>query len=175
MRNRLMALALLFGATPAHAEVVAASDTSLTVRTTVTVTASIATAWSTLEAPAVWWPSDYTYSRRPGELSLSPRAGGCLCERLINNGSAEIMHVLLRQPGQRLRLSGMPRPLDQKLGYGLLDVTFQERIADRKKLIDVTFEFRAFGQSGMGQMAGHVDMLFAEAALHYQNYANTRR
>lgn len=82
-------------------------------------------AWDALLQPALWWPSDHTWSADSANLSLQAEAGGCFCERW-NEGSAEHAHVILVQPGKLLRMRGSLGPLQEMSVSGVLTITLKQ-------------------------------------------------
>src|SRR5450755_2670468 len=52
-----------------------------------------------------WWNPAHTYSGDAHNLSLDPASrGGCLCEKLPNNGSVRHLEVVFVSPGKVLRM-----------------------------------------------------------------------
>ena len=76
MRSFLILLAAL-AATPARAEVMAASPNGFTVQESFQTKASPQAVWALLVTPARWWDSQHTWSGSAANLTLEARAGGC--------------------------------------------------------------------------------------------------
>ena len=120
MKTSLGALAatvLACLAQPAVAEVVESSPDHFVTRDSVTVKATPKAAWLALIDPAAWWDSAHTWSGSAANLTLSPQAGGCFCERLPEKdtaseiglaGSAQHMVVVMAEPMKVLRMRGGP-------------------------------------------------------------------
>jgi hypothetical protein len=126
-----LGLALLFAA-PAEAEIVARSDSGFVIRQVAEVTATPAQAWQELIQPAAWWNPEHTFSSNAGNLSLEPRAGGCLCEVLPGEdgasaprGGVEHMRVVLVDQAKALRLSGALGPLQSEAVAATLTITLK--------------------------------------------------
>lgn len=98
---------------PAAAEVTI-SNTGFAATNTATVTASPAEVWAVLVEPARYWNGDHSWSGDAANFSMEPRAGGCFCETLPDDGSVEHMRVVMVQPNQMLRLAGALGPLQSE-------------------------------------------------------------
>lgn len=72
-----------------------------------------------------WWDPAHTYSGVASNLSLTPRPGGCWCERLPNDGFVEHMRVLYAAPGEELRLAGGLGPLQTIGAPAVMVVRFE--------------------------------------------------
>jgi uncharacterized protein YndB with AHSA1/START domain len=86
------------------------------------ISASPDAAWQVLIHPERYWPKDHTWSGDSANLSLSPEAGGCFCERW-SGGSAEHGRVVMARPGQLLRFRGSLGPFQEMAVTGVLTVT----------------------------------------------------
>jgi hypothetical protein len=123
VRGFLIAAAL-GAAVPSNAEVTI-SDTGFSTNNSATVAATPAEAWAALIEPARYWNPDHRWGGDAAALSLEPRAGGCFCETLPNDGSVEHMRVVMVRPGQMLRLSGALGPLQSEGLAGALTWLFE--------------------------------------------------
>jgi len=121
-------------ASPLAGEVTASSEAGFVSRNTAQVPASAQSAWDALVAPSGWWNSEHTYSGDAANLSLTPEAGECFCERLPvakggsagqRPGSVEHMRVIHADPGKMLRLSGGLGPLQSEAVTGTLTITLK--------------------------------------------------
>lgn len=135
MRNAFLALAAVFAATSASAEVVEATDSGFTTRDSVVVKGSRYEAWNALIAPAKWWNKGHTWSGDAANLYISPQANGCFCELLpaaddapedVRRGSALHMTVVMVDPGKVLRMRGGLGPLQSEPADGVLTVTLSD-------------------------------------------------
>ncbi len=128
------ALAFLV-AQPAVAEVVQTSDGGFITRDQAVVDASTKEAWLALIAPAKWWNSSHTWSGDSANLSITPQAGGCFCERIPEDpdpekitleGSVEHMRVIQSYPERALRMQGALGPLQSEPVMGVLTIVISE-------------------------------------------------
>ena len=114
----LMAAAL---ATPVAAEVISATPAGFEVGAKATVRATPAEVYAALGRIGSWWNSEHTYSGDAGNMTLDPKAGGCFCEMIPEDGgSIEHARVVYARPGQALRLQGALGPLQAEAAMGTL-------------------------------------------------------
>jgi hypothetical protein len=123
-------------AVPAAAEITAATPAGFVVRHEVVVEATPKETWLALISPAGWWKREHTWSGDAANLSLTPQAGGCFCERIPEvdepggkftlEGSAEHMRVVQAYPEQALRMRGGLGPLQSEPVAGVLTITISE-------------------------------------------------
>lgn len=125
---------LASAASPAHAEVIEKNERGFVTRDTAEVTASPRETWLALISPGKWWNSSHTWSGESSNMTLMPQAGGCFCEKLPGNdtaenialsGSVEHMTVILALPDQVLRMRGGLGPLQSEPVDGVLTVTMR--------------------------------------------------
>jgi len=130
----LAALALL-PAAPAVAEVTGAGSDSFVSRHEVVVKASPKEVWLALISPAAWWTSEHTWSGEAANLTLTPQAGGCFCEKIPEvdepgrftlEGSVEHMRVIQAYPERALRMQGALGPLQSEPVTGILTIAISE-------------------------------------------------
>ncbi len=134
--HRYAAAALaLFAATPLSAEVVETSDDGFVTRATANVAATPMETWLALTRPGTWWNSSHTWSGDSANLTLTPQAGGCFCERVPGedradgfslDGSVVHMHVVQAYPLRVLRMRGGLGPLQGEPATGVLTITLKE-------------------------------------------------
>lgn len=139
------------GIAPAHAEVVAADDDQFVTRAEAVVETDLKETWLALISPARWWSSEHTWSADAGNLTLTPQAGGCFCERIPEvdepgrftlEGSVEHMRVIQAYPEVALRMQGALGPLQSEPVIGILTIALTE--ADEGTRI--VFEYNVGGQ-----------------------------
>jgi hypothetical protein len=132
--SALAALSLL-GATPVAAEVTGGGPDSFVSRHEVVVKASPKEVWLALISPATWWTSEHTWSGEAANLSLTPQAGGCFCEKIPEvdepgrftlEGSVEHMRVIQAYPERALRMQGALGPLQSEPVTGILTIAISE-------------------------------------------------
>lgn len=124
-------LLALAAASPAAAEVVRATDVSFVSRHEVVVAATPKDVWLALISPSGWWRSDHTWSGDAANLTLTPQAGGCFCEKIPEvdepgrftlEGSVEHMRVVQAYPEAALRMVGALGPLQSEPVTGVLTI-----------------------------------------------------
>lgn len=72
---------------PAAAAVQDAKDGSFSTQSVILVDLKPAAAYRALVRIPSWWDPAHTWSGSAKSLSLDPKAGGCLCEKLAGGGS----------------------------------------------------------------------------------------
>ncbi len=144
-------LALFAAAMPAHAEVTEAEDGHFTTRAEAIVEADPKETWLALISPARWWSSEHTWSADSVNLSLTPQAGGCFCERIPEvdepdrftlEGSVEHMRVIQAYPEVALRMQGALGPLQSEPVVGVLTIALSEVEGGTK----IVWEYNVGGQ-----------------------------
>lgn len=130
----LAALALV-PAAPVAAEVTGEGPDSFVSRHEVVVTASPKEVWLTLISPATWWTKEHTWSGDAANLTLTPQAGGCFCEKIPEvdepgrftlEGSVEHMRVVQAYPERALRMQGALGPLQSEPVTGILTIVISQ-------------------------------------------------
>lgn len=120
---------------PAAAEVTRATDDSFVSRHEAVVRATPKEVWLALISPAGWWQSSHTWSGEAKNLTLTPQAGGCFCERIPEvdepdrftlEGSVEHMRVVQAYPEQALRMVGSLGPLQSEPVTGILTIAISK-------------------------------------------------
>ena len=69
-------------AAPAAAEVVETSSQGFVTQDMAEVAASPMETWLALIRPGEWWNDAHTWSADAANMTLTPQAGGCFCERV---------------------------------------------------------------------------------------------
>ncbi len=135
MRVVLAGLAALLAAQPVAAEVIATSENSFVTRDEAVVEANPKAVWLALISPARWWNASHTWSGDSANLTITPQAGGCFCERIPEDpdpekitleGSVEHMRVIQAYPERALRMQGALGPLQSEPVTGILTVAISE-------------------------------------------------
>lgn len=134
--HRVIAVTLFAAAAmPLHAKVVETSDDGFVTRDTASVAASPMETWLALTKPGDWWNSSHTWSGDAKNLTLTPQAGGCFCERIPGSdaaggspmdGSARHAVVVQAFPLKVLRMRGGLGPLQGEPATGILTITLKE-------------------------------------------------
>ncbi|MFA6218182.1 MAG: SRPBCC domain-containing protein [Erythrobacter sp.] len=134
LRTAVAALAL-FGSTPLAAEVVETSADGFVTRASVTVAASPRATWLVLTRPGEWWSGEHTWSGDAANMTLTPQAGGCFCERIPGedgkdgfslDGSVQHAIVIQSYPLKVLRLRGGLGPLQSEPAEAVLTMTLKQ-------------------------------------------------
>lgn len=142
----LAAAALACFPNSAEAKVVASGAGGFITNDTRVVDATPREVWLALIAPGEWWSSDHTWSGDAANMTITPQAGGCFCERIpaVENrnivgldGSARHMTVVMSSPDKVLRMRGGLGPLQSEPVDGVLTIT----IAPMEEGSRVTFEY----------------------------------
>ena len=130
-----LAVLALIAAAPAQAEITGGGADSFVSRHEVVVKASPKEVWLALIAPAGWWVSEHTWSGEAANLTLTPQAGGCFCEKIPEvdepgrftlEGSVEHMRVIQAYPERALRMQGALGPLQSEPVTGILTIAISE-------------------------------------------------
>ncbi|MGD8896646.1 MAG: SRPBCC domain-containing protein [Acidobacteriota bacterium] len=144
---RLLVAATVLGlvALPAHGELTLSRPDGFRVEHVFDVSAPPEAAYAILIQPALWWPSDHTWSGDAAHLSLDARAGGCFCEAW-DGGSAEHGRVVMAEPGRLLRFVGALGPLQEFAVSAVLTVTLEAAGSGTR----ATVTYRVSGDAGHG-------------------------
>lgn len=138
MRKPITILAgVMFATTaaPVLAEVVEADNDHFITRNEAVVESDPKETWLALISPARWWSDEHTWSADAANLTLTPQAGGCFCERIPevqdNNritleGSVEHMRVIQAYPEVALRMNGALGPLQSEPVTGVLTIALSK-------------------------------------------------
>lgn len=148
--HALGALALLC-AQPGAAEVTQSREGGFVSRHEVVVEASPKEVWLALISPSGWWASEHTWSGDAVNLTLTPQAGGCFCEKIPEvdepghftlEGSVEHMRVIQAYPERALRMLGALGPLQSEPVNGVLTIAISEVGAGTR----IVWEYNVGGQ-----------------------------
>lgn len=163
---------------PAAAEVLSSDSSGFVVRTVVDVAASPDRAWKRLVTPSLWWSSQHSWSGSAKNLSMTPRAGGCFCERLpkgsrgsggdVRRATGSVVHatVVHADPGRLLRLSGALGPLQDEALTGTLTIELAPQGNGRTR---ATFTYAVSGRASfpLAAVTPAVDKVIAEQANNF--------
>lgn len=134
LSHLLAAFACLAGP-PAMAEVVSEGPGGFVSRQETVVSASPKDVWLALISPAGWWREEHTWSGDSANLTLTPQAGGCFCEKIPEvdepgrftlEGSVEHMRVIQAYPENALRMQGALGPLQSEPVTGILTIAISK-------------------------------------------------
>lgn len=131
----LVAAAALCPAAPALAEITATGPAGFVSRHEAVVEASPRDVWLALISPSGWWASEHTWSGDSANLTLTPQAGSCFCEKIPEvdepgrftlEGSVEHMRVIQAYPETALRMQGALGPLQSEPVTGILTIAISK-------------------------------------------------
>lgn len=131
----VLAAATLTAAMPLSATVAETSERGFVTQDQADVAASPLDTWLALIRPAAWWNDAHTWSADAGNMTLTPQAGGCFCERVPGedredgfslDGSVQHMTVIQAYPLRNLRMRGGLGPLQGEPATGVLTITLEE-------------------------------------------------
>lgn len=165
----LLALQVLFFATPASAAVLGAGENGFEIEQTVNLVVPQPEAYNSFGRIGQWWNGEHTYSGDAGRLTMPLRAGSCFCETLDNGGGIEHMRVTFVQPGERVLLTGSLGPLLYQATTGVMDVKF-DRIAGGTR-VTMNYRVAGFAKGGAAALAPLVDQVLADQMKRYRTYA----
>ncbi len=138
-------------AMPVAAEVTQSGEGGFVSRNEVVVSASPKEVWLALISPSGWWTSEHTWSGDAANLTLTPQAGGCFCEKIPEvdepgrftlEGSVEHMRVIQAYPERALRMVGALGPLQSEPVNGVLTIAISEVEAGTR----IVWEYNVGGQ-----------------------------
>ncbi len=131
----VFAIAAMVAAGPLSAKVADTSDNGFVTQDVAEVAAPPLETWLALIKPGNWWNDAHTWSGDAANMTLTPQAGGCFCERVPGedredgfslDGSALHMSVVQAYPLKNLRMRGGLGPLQGEPATGVLTVTLEE-------------------------------------------------
>ena len=159
MKAKITALALALPVV-ATAAVIDSGPQLLEVRETAAIAAPADRVWATLVLPARWWSKEHSFSGDAANLSLTPVAGGCFCEKLPGGGGVEHLRVVYVQPGKMLRMTGALGPLQGAPVAGVMTVALTPQGAGTR----LALSYRVAGpvDGGADKLAPVVDMVLAQ-------------
>ena len=163
---RYLSLPLICMAAPAVAEVVASDERGFVSRHEIDVSATPDAVWAALVRPELYWNGDHSWSGNAANFTLSPRAGGCFCERLTDEGgggSVEHARVVMAQPGRRLVMRGALGPLQAEAVVGTLVVELADDKAGGTRM-RWTYTVGGYGSYPMQSLSDPVDGVIGEQA-----------
>jgi uncharacterized protein YndB with AHSA1/START domain len=162
----LGAVAAFLLATPATADVVSSTPTTMEIHEALTIDAPIQQVWDTLRSPQRWWSKDHTYSDDSANLYMDTQATGCFCERFPDRkGSVEHARILYIQPPRMIRLSGALGPLQAEAVIGTLTFKLDQEGSNATKLT-IDYVVSGYVRAGADTLAPKVDEVLALQAVN---------
>ena len=171
MYRLLLLLSMSLACLSAQAEVLRSSEQGFTVRHQVDVMMLPAAAWAALVDVARWWDPAHTFSGDARNLSLDPRIGGCLCEKLGLYAGVQHMTAIYAQPPKQLRLSGALGPLQEFAVTG--SMTWQIEPGGGGSRVTMTYTVGGFADRPLSEWAPVVDSILTMQAERLAKLINT--
>jgi uncharacterized protein YndB with AHSA1/START domain len=162
---------LLFAASLAQAEIIEQGPGGFTVRTTLAIKAQPDDVYRKFMQIGEWWNSMHTFSGDAHNLRIEDHPGGCLCEKLPNNGFTRHLELITLVPGKRLVFIGAMGPLQTLAATGTLQFVFTPDNGGTK--LDAIYAVTGYLEKGMNTWAILVDMMIAEQATRLKTSVET--
>jgi hypothetical protein len=172
MRLKTFLIVLTLGAGLAAAEVVDSAANGFTVKTTLNIKASPDDVYNKLvHNIGDWWNPAHTFSQNAANLRIEDHVGGCLCEKLPNNGFVRHLELIYLAPGKALTFSGAMGPFQSMAVSGTMVITLAP--ADGGTKFEMSYLISGYIPKGMNQWPGLADMMTAEQCSRLKRYVET--
>lgn len=167
----LITILLSATASPALADVKAASDNGFNVLHVATVNATPDEIWKRLLAPKDYWNKAHSWSGSTAGFYIDAQANGCFCElfqeadangKLRTVGSVEHMRVIFAQPGKVLRMQGALGPLQSEAELGTLTVAMEPVKGATGTKVSFSYVVGGYMRYKVSEIAPAVDKVLAE-------------
>jgi hypothetical protein len=173
MRLSPLVTAFLFTTSVASAEVVDSSEHGFTVRNIAQITAHPSRTYNVaMNLVSRWWDPAHSFSQNSTNLSLDPRPGGCLCERLQNGAVAHLTIVYL-VVNQEVRFAGALGPLQQMGVAGSMVWKVSEVSGNTQ--FEWTYSVGGYRPGGLASIAPAVDAVLAGQLQRLKRFVETGR
>lgn len=158
-------------ASPAFADVKAASDSGFNVIHIGTVQATPDEIWKRLLAPKDYWNKAHSWSGSSAGFYIDAQANGCFCElfqetdvngKVKTVGSVEHMRVIFAQPGKVLRMQGALGPLQSEAVIGTLTVAMEPTKQDGATRVSFSYVVGGYMRYKVAEIAPAVDKVLGE-------------
>lgn len=166
-------LAALCSAWPVHAAVVETTTNGLAIEEKVHIAASPDKVYVALTHPEKWWNPEHTFSHDAKNLSLDPKAGGCLCETLPNGGSVQHLTVAFAEPGKMLRFRGAMGPFQREGVDGALTFSLAPKDGGTDLMLDVLWG--GYYHGGFKDIAVPADGMLTDLVTRLKQYAEAAK
>jgi len=168
LRAAIVALAL---AVPAIADVVDSGAGGFTVKVALVLKAAPDVAYRKfVQNIGDWWNSQHTFSGDAHNLTMDARAGGCLCEKLPNDGGVRHMTVTTVMPGKTIVMQGALGPLQSVAATGSMQVQFVPGDGGSSTRMELTYSVTGYLPKGMNTWAAPVDSVLTEQFTRFQSF-----
>ncbi|MFN3619522.1 hypothetical protein [Sphingorhabdus sp.] len=167
----LITIILSATASPAFADVKAATDTGFNVIHVATVNATPDEIWKRLLAPKDYWNKAHSWSGSSAGFYIDAQANGCFCElfqeadangKLRTVGSVEHMRVIFAQPGKVLRMQGALGPLQSEAVLGTLTVAMEPVRGAAGTKVSFSYVVGGYMRYKVSEIAPAVDKVLGE-------------
>jgi len=165
-------LALGLSAMTAYGETGTATSTGFTVTHRFETAASPAKVFAAMHEIGRWWNSAHTWSGNAQNLSITPGAGGCFCERWAT-GSVKHGEVIHSIQDSVLRLRAELGPLQERAVNGVL--TFALKPSEGRTAVLVTYRVAGNPEAELASLAAPVDRVIGEQAARLARYVDSGR
>jgi hypothetical protein len=156
----------------ASAEIVDSAANGFTVKTTLNIKSAPDEVYRKLvHNVGDWWNSAHTFSHDAKNLRIEEKLGGCLCEKLPNDGFVRHLEVINLMPGKGLVLSGAMGPFQSMAATGTMVIALTP--ADGGTKLEVTYAVAGYLPKGMNTWAGPADGMIAEQFTRLKSYVET--
>ena len=172
MKHLVITAAILAAtASPAFADVKAASDTGFNIIHIATVQATPDEIWTRLLAPKDYWNKSHSWSGSTAGFYIDAQANGCFCElfqetdangKVKTVGSVEHMRVIFAQPGKVLRMQGALGPLQSEAVIGTLTVAMEPAKQDGATRVSFSYVVGGYMRYKVAEIAPAVDKVLGE-------------
>jgi hypothetical protein len=172
MKHLVITAAILAAtASPAFADVKAASETGFNVIHIASVQATPDEIWKRLLAPKDYWNKSHSWSGSTAGFYIDAQANGCFCElfqetdangKVKTVGSVEHMRVIFAQPGKVLRMQGALGPLQSEAVIGTLTVAMEPAKQDGSTRISFSYVVGGYMRYKVAEIAPAVDKVLGE-------------
>ena len=147
----LLVLTCLSFAGPSRAEVIGVNASGFHVRVETVLPVDKATAWEQFIHPERWWNAEHSWFGERANFSLSPVAGGCLCE---TQGDSSVQHLTVAtvMPGEQMVLLGGLGPLQAMGLHGAASFRFEELGPQSTRVVH-DYRVSGYSEAGFEQLA----------------------
>jgi hypothetical protein len=158
-------------ASPAFADVKAASETGFNVIHIATVQATSDEIWKRLVTPKDYWNKAHSWSGSTAGFYIDAQANGCFCElfqetdangKVKTVGSVEHMRVIFAQPGKVLRMQGALGPLQSEAVIGTLTVAMEPAKQGGGTRVSFSYVVGGYMRYKVSEIAPAVDKVLGE-------------
>ncbi len=171
LRILLVAAALGAFAASAQGEVVRSSADGFFVSVSAPVAATPAKTYAGVLDIGHWWSDAHTWSGSAANLSLTPEAGGCFCERW-KDGSVEHGRVIMALKDSLLRLDIALGPLQELAVTGVMNISINSG-DDGATRLGIDYRVNGTGASGLDVVAPVVDQQLSGELARLVRYIET--